>query len=580
MKTEIKIFISYAKEDYTFARQIYCALKKDGFAPWLDREDILPGQNWKHEIFKAIKDSRYFILILSKKSISKRGFIQKEIKIALDILDEFPKSETFIIPVRVENCLPIDEQLQDLQWLDLFQYSEHGLGELVKRINKIGKLKNNSREIKPTNILTQKKYYISNYLCVYPLNAQNDNYLLFSTINSASAMIPKLLLDQIDNCSLDPEVEDTLSTLKFIRTDLQDEKREVLWFIDKVNSLVKRYFFTVILGFGCNFSCKYCTQNTSSVGKMTKDTADELIAFLLFQCGNEKKDLVLNFYGGEPFIYIEMIKYISSKLNEEFKKSANSFSFNINTNGSLVNSETISQLKYIGLDSITITLDGPREIHNANRPLSNGHGSFDVIIGNLKNISGVVKININGSFDRNSFGSVPNLIEFLYHSGLRTEEIGLLNFTPLEEAIVDAQKNDCQTSYEPWMIEAIKLINTKAISYGYNVKKIEPSLCSISLDNSFTIDIDGLIYKCVMFASKKDFSIGDIRKGLRFNLLKYKIDLWKDNTCGDCKYLPLCWGGCRYLSSIRDKGTINKDCKREYFEKYLGELVKSQLSIG
>lgn len=88
-----RVFISYAREDEKAARRLYNDLKSRGLNPWLDKESLLPGQNWENEIRKAIKKSRYFIPLFSSTSVEKRGYIQKEFKYALDVLDEFPERE-------------------------------------------------------------------------------------------------------------------------------------------------------------------------------------------------------------------------------------------------------------------------------------------------------------------------------------------------------------------------------------------------------------------------------------------------------------------------------------------------------
>jgi len=56
----------------------------------LDKKNLLPGQTWNLKIRKAIKNSRYFIALFSSTSVQKRGYIQKEFRFALDLLDEFP----------------------------------------------------------------------------------------------------------------------------------------------------------------------------------------------------------------------------------------------------------------------------------------------------------------------------------------------------------------------------------------------------------------------------------------------------------------------------------------------------------
>ncbi|MGE0085342.1 MAG: TIR domain-containing protein [Desulfococcaceae bacterium] len=129
-KDRIKVFISYASEDYAIAKKLYDDLNREGISPWLDREDLLPGQNWRTTIPNIIRDSSYFFLIISKNSVSKRGYIQKEQKIALELLDEFPPDKIFIIPARVDNTEPIDERLKNLQWAELSDY-EKGLRQIL-----------------------------------------------------------------------------------------------------------------------------------------------------------------------------------------------------------------------------------------------------------------------------------------------------------------------------------------------------------------------------------------------------------------------------------------------------------------
>lgn len=60
--TPMKVFISYATEDYDKARRVYDDLKKAGVEPWLDRVDLLPGEKWKFAIKKAIRERKYFLI--------------------------------------------------------------------------------------------------------------------------------------------------------------------------------------------------------------------------------------------------------------------------------------------------------------------------------------------------------------------------------------------------------------------------------------------------------------------------------------------------------------------------------------
>ncbi|MBD3306553.1 TIR domain-containing protein, partial [candidate division KSB3 bacterium] len=132
MPTEIKVFISYAKEDHQHAQQLYHDLKQAGVVPWIDCEDLLPGQRWKVAINQALRESTYVIALLSSRSLSKRGYVQKELKKALDMLDEFSPEDIFLIPVRLDDCEPVDEKLQRLHRADLFPDYQIGLEKILR----------------------------------------------------------------------------------------------------------------------------------------------------------------------------------------------------------------------------------------------------------------------------------------------------------------------------------------------------------------------------------------------------------------------------------------------------------------
>ncbi len=132
MKSEEEaIFLSYAREDEGIATKLYHDLSGAGLSIWFDKVSLRPGQRWKQEIKRAIRQCRYFIALLSSNSVSKKGYIQKELYEALELLDEYPESETFIIPVRIEDCKPSHLKLHDLQWVDLFPSYQKGITELL-----------------------------------------------------------------------------------------------------------------------------------------------------------------------------------------------------------------------------------------------------------------------------------------------------------------------------------------------------------------------------------------------------------------------------------------------------------------
>ena len=127
-------FISYAHEDSDIATRLYADLRELGAEPWLDKKDLLAGQNWQDAIRKAIRECSHFIALISTSSVNKRGYVQKELRLALEILEEFPPSEIFVIPVRRHEVQPSHEALTRIHWVDLFPSYEEGLRALAKSL--------------------------------------------------------------------------------------------------------------------------------------------------------------------------------------------------------------------------------------------------------------------------------------------------------------------------------------------------------------------------------------------------------------------------------------------------------------
>lgn len=141
MTTENRIFLAHASEDKPQVRRLYDQLKVHGLEPWLDAVDLIPGQNWREVIPKAIREATIFLACFSKRSIAKQGYVQREFRYALSTYAERPPGSIYLIPVRLDDCEVPDFQLaelelnlRDLHWVDLFD--EGGFERLVGAIER------------------------------------------------------------------------------------------------------------------------------------------------------------------------------------------------------------------------------------------------------------------------------------------------------------------------------------------------------------------------------------------------------------------------------------------------------------
>jgi predicted Rossmann-fold nucleotide-binding protein len=139
-KLPLKVFLCYAHADAARVHALYIRLTKDDVDVWLDKEKLLPGQDWELEIRKAVRESNVVIICLSKQ-FNQVGFRQKEVRLALDTAMEQPEGEIFIIPAHLEECETL-ESLRKWHRVDLFEDDgyERLMRSLRVRAKKIGAL--------------------------------------------------------------------------------------------------------------------------------------------------------------------------------------------------------------------------------------------------------------------------------------------------------------------------------------------------------------------------------------------------------------------------------------------------------
>lgn len=132
MKEKAKVFISCGKEDIEIGKRLYNDLEKNGIQPWMETKDRLPGQNNVVKS-KAVRESDYFLTVISSQSLNSKGRIHADIGIAQEIQKELPETGIFIIPVRINDCELFNTTLHQLEKVDLFPDAYHsGFNRLLE----------------------------------------------------------------------------------------------------------------------------------------------------------------------------------------------------------------------------------------------------------------------------------------------------------------------------------------------------------------------------------------------------------------------------------------------------------------
>lgn len=303
----------------------------------------------------------------------------------------------------------------------------------------------------------------------------------------------------------------------------------------------------------CNFRCTYCFENHQK-GLMSESVQKALIQFIKSKIG-VIKTLSITWYGGEPLLAKKIIYSLSEAmvaLCEANKVKYNAF---IITNASLLTDEDIVCFKKYRITGAQVTIDGPKEIHDSRRINISGNSTFDLLLKNVNKLLAagldvVVRINI----DKNNIDHVNDLLITL------KSEIALYQKIKIDFGKVSAFTDVCKdienNCYDNEQYANILLpLYGKVLSMGFSMNKmvIYPKVrfnyCCAEYANSFVIDSEGYLYKCWNHVGRTNTSCGNLQEaenqGINNNYLKWILrNPVEDKKCKECKYLPICVGGC------------------------------------
>lgn len=377
----------------------------------------------------------------------------------------------------------------------------------------------------------------SMYNIVQPL--ESGALLVYNTFSEAMVTMRKDYYEQyVERCE---EGEDTKRLLEmgFITDSSVDEyfrvlcnKRTVKYTGDKKISNIK-----VMVTSGCNARCWYCFEKNIQKKRMTNETVDAFIAFLLKY--GDKNGLHIAWFGGEPTLEKNTIEKVSEALLENGFK----ITCSIVTNGYLFTEDFIQVLLKYNLNHVQITLDGLQDEYNKVKNYAVAdENPFQTVIENIRvatNYNFHTSIRLN--FCKSNVQDIKAIISFLY------ETFG--NKIGVYVAPITGVKDDLHTIGDAYLVLFEKLLEC-----GYITKLSQahlqaiPIYCGAEIMNFYTVTPDGYLYKCSQEVSAKTHhrAVGNIYTGPVINeVLKEWLDEENVEECKACKLLPVCQQGCR-----------------------------------
>jgi uncharacterized protein len=421
--------------------------------------------------------------------------------------------------------------------------------------------------------------HLSRYLLVYPSKSRPDRFMLYSTIRGSIVQISGASLRAAQAGTLAGPESDTLARLGMLVADLDEERKQMRGVIERANGRSRTFRGIVVLNLDCNLNCGYCyEEDFRGSHYMSAATAQLVVETLIRDHISQGKDVSLAFYGGEPLLSQQLICAISEPLQKAATEHGVSYSFNLVTNGTLLNRDTAEKLIPFGLKGAKFTLDGPREIHDSQRPYASGSGSFDTIVENVAAIWDIVPLQLGGNFRQENYRDFPRLLDHLISRGITGEKLTQVQFGPVTpKAGCSEYGSGCASPNEPWLVEAQLYLREQTLLKGFPTPKQGVSACIVEFDNNLVVNWDGSLYKCPAFMGWQGLSIGSLAEGVADYGVSHCIGNWKIDECLECPYLPLCFGGCRFLTLLQGKSMSDVDCRRDFFDASLEDLLQQDL---
>jgi uncharacterized protein len=415
----------------------------------------------------------------------------------------------------------------------------------------------------------------------------NGDYLAFNALKNGLAVVGKEVVDNINSQQPGTAVNVDYDILKELKKGgflIDDDYNE--YGVLCIRRHLQQYSnlglgLTISPSLACNLVCRYCFESTDK-SVMDETVMDGLVEYVHNHIKAGIKKLSIGWYGGEPLLGLPVIERLSSEFITLCEKDSVRYSASIITNGTLLDKETAGKLKKLHVLRAQITIDGDKNIHNKMRPFKTGKGSFDAIMENLKEVVGIIPISLRINLDTNNADQALTFIDKLkkedwFYRGLESSDIHpYYGYIKKYTSTCLCSKDEILKPGDFWAkdLELKKYFYNHLKGFDYYPEVV--SGCTATSMSSYVVDAKGNLYKCLNHLGIPEKTVGTIFEPSRLNSLyiNYLTESFEnDSECMECKYLPICMGGCVDIRVKAKRGEFDaKDCNQ--WKYYLEEILR------
>ena len=347
----------------------------------------------------------------------------------------------------------------------------------------------------------------------------------------------------------------------------------------------------------CNLACRYCFAEEGEYhgrrALMSFEVGKQALDFLIANSGN-RKNLEVDFFGGEPLMNWQVVKELVAYGREQEKIHNKNFRFTLTTNGVLLNDE-IMEFANKEMGNVVLSIDGRKEVHDFMRPFRKGAGSYDLIVPKFQKFAesrNQDKYYVRGTFTRHNLDFAKDV---LHLADLGFKQISVEPVVAPPEADYSLREEDIPVICEQYDILAQEIIRRKKAGNGFNFFHFMIDLTGgpcvykrLSGCGSGTeylaVTPWGDLYPCHQFVGEEKFLMGNVYDGVTRTDIQEEFkccNVYAKKECRDCFARFYCSGGCaansyNFHGSITDVYEIG--CKLQQKRVECAIMIKAALA--
>lgn len=408
--------------------------------------------------------------------------------------------------------------------------------------------------------------------------AHDSDYILYNVYSdkmmAISAEVYQLIFDYKGNPNalqhIHPELFDAMLKMNFIVEKSVNEYEKTVNELKEESISRDSYHLTINPTMDCNFRCWYCYEEHNVNSCMELKIVDSVKRLINNIVSNVRiNKLVLSFFGGEPLLYYKkIIKPILLYTKEKCGEYGKQYDVYITTNGYLLKDSVIKDLLSYPFVSLQVPIDGNRVYHDNIKKLSDGCGTFDVVLNNLiKAVEAGLDITVRCNYTNHNINSFADLL------GLFENYAGKAN---LNFAFHKVWQEPMTNELKDRVYEMYKLFIGKGFFTTNNI--VQRGMCYADYKNSAVVNYNGDIFKCTAreFSSKnrlgqllEDGTIDWNERSVRRNSCKYQ-----SKVCETCKFFPICIQGCS--QNVYERLSYN-ECLMGYTNSEVSDMIETRV---